>query len=264
MKKILLLTLLACLMFVSCNKTEPGQTTLSAGTTSVGGTTVPEVSQSRSPESTAEPTPTTTYPVLYTRPEITETHPDVVPVEPIEGFIQSNDPTFLDVGDDYTYQNVMKYAEEKLQYYTIALVTPLEIYDIYNLRMKIEYVYESHMGCYEGKYGVPSEIIAYYPILYDEATSGRYYSSKGEIPITTTGGKYIALLRWNIYCALEEGGEPLEPVVRIFPLTWELDMANVANGDTIAKTNRPPFIGYAETYYLFGYGDVYENLMKEG
>ncbi|MGM9681047.1 MAG: hypothetical protein ACI3XR_06030 [Eubacteriales bacterium] len=264
---LLLLSLLACLMLVSCNKAESGQTTPPAGSTSVGGTDTPVTSS----ESTSDPTPTTTYPVLYTRPEIAENHPDVVPVEPIESFAERVGPIssiiFYRPEDIvFTYHELIELLDSYLtQYssvsaYEVALVTPLEVTP-YAVRLAVDHVYRCEKNQNRSSYEFASEIMAYYPGA-NPLSNGEYYYRDDEITVTTTGGKYVVVLAIDGLC--NWGAEDVPPEVYLLPLTWELDMENVANADAIAKTNRPPFIGYAETYYLFGYGDVYEELMKEG
>ncbi|MGM9636744.1 MAG: hypothetical protein ACI3YK_02030 [Eubacteriales bacterium] len=269
---LLLLPLLACLLLVSCDDAAtPVQPGGSSGTASVGETDAPVTSSERTSELTTEPTPTTTYPVLYTRPEIAETHPDVVPVEPIESFEKVNSIYEMEKTVESSYDFTKEFAEECFCYYAYALVTPLEIYSPFDIRVAVDCIYEqkrvdSGHGHEAELFDFPDEVTAYYSSNYVKDNKPVWLYTDSQIPITTTGGKYIAFIGVFLHesCVYPYYGSVEEPHFVLLPLTWELDMANVANGDAIAKTNRPPFIGYAETYYLFGYGDVYEELMKEG
>ncbi len=281
MKKLTLpVLLLTAAMLVACDSgttvilektTDPTTTSLvlSAPTTDIP-TTAP--TDTTLPDITTAPI---SYPVLYERPEITVTHDDVVSVNPITSFQKINDPIFpgpfseMNLTDyDLSVNNLVGKMTDYP--HIVALITPLEIdTQTQMFRVAIDYVFKV-----EPVHEPP--VVATFPKAGEEVSAilaGNFMHGYGwsegyqaiqiyndySIPITTTGGKYVAVMVDIGFYA-----HPDDEIHNyyFFPLTWELDMDSVP-GSTGDDWNRPPYIGKAEYYYAFGFGDVWERYMAK-
>ncbi len=258
--------LLTAAMLVACDSgttVVPGKTTDPTTDSPSIVTPTTDASESITAETTTPiiTTASITYPTLYEKPDISGIHENVVPIPTIEKIIIETE-SFGSIYGGLSFDELLEKLDNEI--YLIALVTPLEI-NGHSIHIAIDHVYEEH---------IPYDVISkeYYSEKLHDSTLYTWCSSCvsqdnselslisyfNEIPISTTGGKYVMILDlviWNIdgteYCREEY-------YLHAIPLTWELDMDSVP-GSTGDDWNRPPFIGYAENYYAFGFGDVWEH-----
>lgn len=270
--------LLAAVMLVSCDAGTtviPGQTT--DPTTNSPILAAPTTDESATfTTSTTFPAVTTapvTHPVLYETPDITGTHDDVVPVVPIDSFIKTTDSIYYLSTISGNWMLEQKLEELDDCDYIVALVTPLEIkVDEVTARIAIDHVYVEHVVTESRQKYLTDEtevLLGGSSFMYgygrfEDYTATQIYNEES-VPITTTGGKYVMILElrvWEFYGEADDPNDLIDPFYVPFPLTWELDMANVPGSDG-DSWNRPPYIGSAEDYYAFGFGDVWERYMEE-
>ena len=237
--------------------------------TDAPGTSLPPVTTSQSALSSALPatespavtTAPISYPVLYEKPEVNVTHENVVPApefDSVESY-EIDPPAYADL----SLEDLLKSLEN--HNYLIGLATPTQLPSESSLlRLSIDYVYVRH---YDPELKNPEVLeqnlvdLGRVPYSESRIKQSTLFYSPGEIPLTTTGGKYLILVEFG------EFGESHHPIfeescileeINSVILTWELDMDSVP-GSTGKNWNRPPYIGHADAYYAFGFGDVWES-----
>ena len=201
------------------------------------------------------------YPVLYEKPEVNVTHENVVPApefDSVEAY-EIDPPAYADL----SLEDLLKSLEN--HNYLIGLATPIQLpSEASFLQLTVDYVYIRH---YDPELKNPEVLeqnlvdLGRVPDVGSRIKQSTLFYSPGQIPLTTTGGKYLILVEFG------EFGESHHPIfeescileeINSVILTWELDMDSVP-GSTGKNWNRPPYIGHADAYYAFGFGDVWES-----